>query len=79
MNPSREKPPPKVELSSYLEGGKINYGKLISDEVLAVDRLLVEAAKKNMDVAGKLSSIAKVPMLFSNYSHANPCVQVQQP
>lgn len=54
MKPTRDKPPPKVELSSYLEGNKINYGKLISDEVLAADCLLVQAAKKNMDVAGKM-------------------------
>lgn len=41
------------DLSTYLEGNvSINYGRLLTDEVLAVDRLLVEAAKKNMDVAG---------------------------
>lgn len=44
-------PPPKVE--SYLDFGcDINYGRLLTDEVLAADRLLVEAAKKTMDVAG---------------------------
>jgi len=37
---------------NYIEGNKINYGRLLTDEVLAVDRLLVETAKKNMDVAG---------------------------
>lgn len=36
----------------YLEGNKINYGRLLTDEILAGDRLLVEAAKMNMDVAG---------------------------
>lgn len=45
-------PAPKVE--SYLDAGcAINYGRLLTDEVLATDRLLVEAAKKTMDVAGK--------------------------
>ena len=43
---------PKVDITNYLDGNKINYGRLLTDEVLAVDRLLVEAAKKNMDVAG---------------------------
>jgi len=37
---------------NYIEGNKINYGRLLTDEVLAADRLLVETAKKNMDVAG---------------------------
>lgn len=45
-------PPQKIDVSSYIDGKKINYSKLLTDEVLAVDRLLVEAAKKNMDVAG---------------------------
>lgn len=45
---------PVPELTSYIEGNSsINYGRLLTDEVLAVDRLLVEAAKKNLDVAGK--------------------------
>lgn len=47
-----EKQLPKVDITNYLEGDKINYSKLLTDEVLAVDKLLVEAAKKNMDVAG---------------------------
>nr|BAN20587.1 protein phosphatase type 2c [Riptortus pedestris] len=46
------------ELSTYLEGNTINYGRLLTDEVLAVDRLLVESAKKNMDVAGTTALIA---------------------
>ena len=44
---------PKVDLAIYLDGNKINYGKLLTDEVLAADKLLVAAAKKNKDVAGK--------------------------
>ncbi|XP_032688562.1 uncharacterized protein LOC116852385 isoform X2 [Odontomachus brunneus] len=42
----------KVDTINYIEGNKINYGKLITDEILTADKLLVEAAKKNMDVAG---------------------------
>lgn len=44
--------PQKIDIANYLDGNKINYGRLLTDEVLAVDRLLVEAAKKNMDIAG---------------------------
>lgn len=43
----------------YLEGNKINYGKLLTDEFLAVDRLLVETAKKHMDVAGNYFCFSK--------------------
>jgi protein phosphatase 1L len=46
-------PPKVVPIASYLDcKGKINYRQLLTDEVLAADRLLVEAAKKSMDVAG---------------------------
>ncbi|XP_044742427.1 protein phosphatase 1L isoform X2 [Chrysoperla carnea] len=49
--------PPPIE--SYIDrNGKINYGKLLTDEVLAADRLLVEDAKKNLDVAGTTALIA---------------------
>ncbi|XP_015522396.1 protein phosphatase 1L [Neodiprion pinetum] len=60
VRPSRpgEKLPPKIDTASYLDGNKINYGRLLTDEVLAVDRLLVDAAKKNMDVAGTTALIA---------------------
>lgn len=47
--------PQKVDITNYLDGNKINYARLLTDEVLAVDRLLVETAKKNMDVAGNYS------------------------
>ncbi|CAG9567370.1 unnamed protein product [Danaus chrysippus] len=47
-----------IPLSSYLDKGKINYGKLLTDEVLAADRLLVEAAKRSMNVAGTTALIA---------------------
>lgn len=51
----------KIPLNAYLDSSKfsgINYGKIITDEVLAADRLLVEAAKKTMDVAGTTALIA---------------------
>lgn len=38
--------------------GTIDYGKLLTDEVLAADHLLVETAKKSMDVAGTTALIA---------------------
>ncbi|CAH3836211.1 protein phosphatase 1L [Pieris brassicae] len=47
-----------VPLSSYILKGKINYGKLLTDEVLAADQLLVEAAKRSMNVAGTTALIA---------------------
>lgn len=44
---------PAVPTSSYVDAnGNINYRQLLTDEVLAADRILVEAAKKSMDVAG---------------------------
>lgn len=49
-----------IDMSVYFDGKKINYSKIINDEVLAADRLLVEAAKKNMDVAGTTALIAIV-------------------
>ncbi|XP_023954744.1 protein phosphatase 1L [Bicyclus anynana] len=53
-----------IPLSSYLDKGKINYGKLLTDEVLAADRLLVESAKRTMNVAGTTALIA---MLENNH------------
>lgn len=59
MNKGPSIPFPIPELSSYLESNNsINYGRLLTDEVLAVDRLLVESAKRNMDVAGTTALIA---------------------
>lgn len=43
-----------IDAGIYLENGEsINYNKLLTDEVLAADKLLVEAAKKDMNIAGK--------------------------
>lgn len=47
-----------IPISSYIQGDKMNYGQLLTDEVLAADRLLVEEAKKTMDVAGTTALIA---------------------
>lgn len=47
-----------IPLSSYIDKGKINFGKLLTDEVLAADRLLVEEAKRSMDVAGTTALLA---------------------
>lgn len=60
VRPCREsgKHIPKVDIMKYLEGNKINYSKLLTDEILAVDRLLLEAAKKDMNVAGTTALIA---------------------
>lgn len=53
-----------IPLSSYLDKGKINYGKLLTDEVLAADRMLVEVAKRSMNVAGTTALIA---VMENNY------------
>ncbi|KAI4466071.1 protein phosphatase 2c [Holotrichia oblita] len=62
---TREVKPTKIEavkevpIADYIDKfGTINYGKLITDEVLATDRLLLEEAKKSMDVAGTTALIA---------------------
>jgi len=62
-----EKQIPKIDMMNYLEGNKINYSKLLSDEVLAVDKLLLDAAKKNMDIAGNLSYLYKSIFISSFY------------
>lgn len=42
-----------IKPSSYiLKNGTINFSKLLIDEVLAADKLLVEAAKLTYDIAG---------------------------
>ncbi|XP_014217466.1 protein phosphatase 1L [Copidosoma floridanum] len=48
----------KVDATSYLNGNEINYSKLLTDQILSADKLLVEIAKKNMDVAGTTALIA---------------------
>lgn len=53
-------PPPKTfDAKCYVQpGNKINYGKMITDEVLFADYKLVEKAKKQTDVAGTTALIA---------------------
>lgn len=49
----------KVPLTSYFDRfGTVNYGKLLTDEVLAADERLIEVAKKSRDVAGTTALIA---------------------
>ncbi|KAJ3657223.1 hypothetical protein Zmor_016239 [Zophobas morio] len=49
----------KIPSSSYYDkSGVVNYGKLLTDEVLAADQRLLETAKKTMDVAGTTALIA---------------------
>lgn len=40
--------PQTFEARSYIEAGKINFGKMMSDEVLVADCRLVEIAKKKV-------------------------------
>ncbi|KAF4523101.1 hypothetical protein B566_EDAN003115 [Ephemera danica] len=49
-----------VHPSKYLSGNKIDFGTLITDEVLAADELLVAQAKKSFDVAGSTALIAVI-------------------
>lgn len=56
---SGEPVPTSGPASNYVDSaGTVNYGRMLTDEVLAVDHLLVEAAKKNMDVAGTTALLA---------------------
>ncbi|XP_064212823.1 protein phosphatase 1L isoform X2 [Tribolium castaneum] len=49
----------KIPSTSYFDkAGTVNYGKLLTDEVLAADQRLLETAKKSMDVAGTTALIA---------------------
>lgn len=44
-----------IKPSSYiLKDGTINFSKLLIDEVLAADKLLIEAAKLTYDIAGNI-------------------------
>lgn len=57
-NNNHNKQPQTHEGKVYIDNGKINFGKMISDEVLAADYKLVEIAKKTMNVAGTTALIA---------------------
>lgn len=53
-------PPPKTyEAKCYVDSGsKVNFGKMITDEVLFADHKLVEKAKRQTNVAGTTALIA---------------------
>lgn len=53
-------PPPKTfEAKCYVDSAsKVNYGKMITDEVLFADHKLVETAKRQTNVAGTTALIA---------------------
>ncbi|KAH8418802.1 hypothetical protein KR222_007533 [Zaprionus bogoriensis] len=51
-------PPPTYEAKCYIEHGRINFGKLITDEILAADHKLVQQAKLATNIAGTTALIA---------------------
>ncbi|XP_034475393.1 protein phosphatase 1L isoform X2 [Drosophila innubila] len=53
-------PPPSYEAKCYIEHGRINFGKLITDEILSADHKLVEQAKLATNIAGTTALIAIV-------------------
>ncbi|XP_055386661.1 protein phosphatase 1L isoform X2 [Condylostylus longicornis] len=58
-NNGNSKPAPQVfNAECYIENGKINFGKMISDEILAADHKLVETGRKTTNVAGTTALIA---------------------
>lgn len=42
--------PPSYEAKCYIEHGRINFGKLITDEILSADHKLVEQAKLTVSI-----------------------------
>ncbi|KAF5297751.1 hypothetical protein FQR65_LT09925 [Abscondita terminalis] len=65
-----------IPIRSYIDNmGKINYGKLLTDEVLVADQMLLEVAKKNMDVAGDSRGVMcdnrgnAIPLSFDHKPH----------
>lgn len=59
VRPSKQTLLKKTETKEYFDKcGIVDYGKLLTDEVLAADYSLVQAAKKNLDVAGTTALIA---------------------
>ncbi|KAL7741552.1 hypothetical protein ACLKA6_019327 [Drosophila palustris] len=53
-------PPPSYEAKCYIEHGRINFGKLITDEIHSADHKLVEQAKLATNIAGTTALIAIV-------------------
>uniref|UniRef100_U5EEM8 Putative cell adhesion n=1 Tax=Corethrella appendiculata TaxID=1370023 RepID=U5EEM8_9DIPT len=50
--------PKTYDAKCYIQNGSINFGKMITDEVLAADYNLVETAKKQSNLAGTTALIA---------------------
>ncbi|XP_070496959.1 protein phosphatase 1L [Chironomus tepperi] len=58
---SEPAPAPKsYEAKCYIKGKGIDFGKMITDEVLFADHKLVETARKNLNVAGTTALIALI-------------------
>ncbi|XP_030383470.1 protein phosphatase 1L isoform X2 [Scaptodrosophila lebanonensis] len=53
-------PPPTYDAKCYIENGRINFGKLISDEIMSADYKLLEQAKQTTNIAGTTALIAIV-------------------
>ncbi|EDW63809.1 protein phosphatase 1L isoform X1 [Drosophila virilis] len=53
-------PPPSYDAKCYIENGRINFGKLITDEIMSADHKLVEQAKLATNIAGTTALIAIV-------------------
>lgn len=52
-------PPKSLDAKCYIQsGGKIDYGKMITDEILFADHKLLESAKRSSNVAGTTALIA---------------------
>ncbi|BFF96153.1 protein phosphatase 1L [Drosophila madeirensis] len=60
QNGGSNAPPPDLEAKCYIENGRINFGKLITDEILSADYKLVEKAKQTTNIAGTTALIAIV-------------------
>lgn len=58
-NNNNNAPPKTFEAKCYIQNGVINFGKMITDEVLAADYKLIEAAKRT------------VSFLFCNFNGAH--------
>lgn len=48
----------------YIENGKINFGKMLTDEVLAADFELVKVAKKNVSWMHLVNNLVSILVLF---------------
>ncbi|XP_050426045.1 protein phosphatase 1L [Adelges cooleyi] len=61
LEASKENDTVVINPSTYLSNdGSINFSKLLIDEVLAADKLLIETAKRTYDIAGSTALIALI-------------------